>query len=271
MAFLAVVLILVVAGPILWQIPRALWPIRLNSDATRFRGLYRRYNVETFTGYASDVRQWTDTKTYGSTVTGTTVGTVGANGFVTGTTTYRDNRRHSSISHTGFFLTDEAGRTGRFDAANVTPSIGEGHLVSAAWIVRNGKAGPAFLVYNHTTGMFYIETHRGRGTGRPKRGLVNMVVTLPLIHSALFVLALPVYVLVGFGIRAQLNLFRKFGVRPLAAKVQRRAAEMPPAPVVTPEAARDLAAQVKEITALHQSGALTAEEFTAAKARLLDS
>ncbi|MGO9581633.1 MAG: SHOCT domain-containing protein [Acidimicrobiales bacterium] len=176
-------------------------------------------------------------------------------------------------NHTAFFLTDQTGVTHDIDAANVGPSIGTGHLVSAAWLVHNGKPGTAFLVYNHTTGSVYVEA-----TGKElfaARGLVRMVFKLPLANAVILALAIvpiPILVVVGLGARAQLRLFRRFGVRPLVAHLERCAAGMPPAQVaaiVTPNATDHLASQMRQITDLHESGALSPEEFKAAKTKLL--
>ncbi len=43
----------------------------------------------------------------------------------------------------------------------------------------------------------------------------------------------------------------------------------PPAPAPAPPAASDSAEQIEKLAELHTSGALTDEEFTAAKAKLL--
>lgn len=264
-----VFLIVVVLSPILWQIPRAFWPVRLDSGGSRFKSLYRRYSVQTFTGYASEIRSWQESRTMRNTMTGHVQGTVDSFGNVSGTATVRNNQRTYTLYHTAFFLTGSSGQTSSFDAINVMPSIGNGHLVSVAWLVHNRKPGPAFLVYDHTAGTWTLETHKGRGLRKNRRGLVNMVVTLPVVYAAIFVLAVPVYVLVGIGTRTQLNLFGKFGVRPLLARVQADAANMPSPHVDAPVPVIDLATQVKEITALHESGALSHEEYQAAKAKLL--
>ena len=48
--------------PILWQLPRTFWPLHLDSTATRFTGLYRRYSIDTFTGHVSNVQTSADTE-----------------------------------------------------------------------------------------------------------------------------------------------------------------------------------------------------------------
>ena len=277
MSSLGVIAFLVIL-PVLWQVPRTFWPVRMNAAGTHFIGLYRRYSVTTFTGYVSDIREWTDKMTIGS-VTASTSGTViGSN--VSATTTYHDGRRTFSTFHNAFFLTDGTGRTQSVDAANVSPSVGDGHLVSVAWLVHNGKTGNAFLVYNHTTNQAFVEATR-HGMRNARRGLVRMILPLPTAYVVLLVLCIvtiPLVMVLGLGVEWQARQFRKRGARPLIDALHRRAAEVPPrptpAPVAVPSQAQpnvviDLAAQVKEITSLHESGALTNEEFQAAKTKLL--
>jgi hypothetical protein len=269
------VVLVLVFGPILWQLPRIVWPVRLDSSGTRFTGLYRRYSIQTFTGYASGIRTWTgatlQTGSVSASATGQMIG-----GSFTGSATVSDTRRTFTTEHTGFFLTDEAGVVREVDAANVSPAIGDGHLVSAAWLVHNHKPRNAFLVYNHTTGSVYVEATR-RGGLNARGGLFKMVITLPLVYQVLLWLAIvtiPVILTVALGATGQLWWFRKRGVRPLMAVLERRAAEMPShrlAAAPTYSAGTiDLASQVKELTALHHSGSLTSEEFQAAKAKLLE-
>jgi hypothetical protein len=273
------VISVVVLIPILWQIPRTFWPVRLNPTGTRFTGLYGRYSVDSFTGYVSDVQDWTDKMTVGS-VSASTSGTVIGNSVMASTTVH-DGRRTFSTFHDGFFLTDEAGRTRTIDAANVSPVVGEGHLVSAAWLVHNGKSGNAFLVYNHTTDQVWIEQTRS-GMRNAPRGLIRMILPLPTIYVVVLTVLIVTFPLVfafGLGVQWQSRRFRKHGARPLIDALQRRAAGMPPrraqasaaVPAQAQPAVIDLAAQVKEITLLHDSGALTDDEYQAAKTKLLST
>ena len=272
---IGLVILVVVFGPILWQLPRIFWPVRLDSSGTRFTGLYGRYSIETFTGYASSTRNWTGSTLNTGSVTASATGQM-IGGSFTGSATVSDTRRTFVTAHTGFFLADEAGVVRAVDAANVSPATGEGHLVSAAWLVHNHKPGNAFLVYNHSTGRVYVES-TPRGGLNARRGLVKMVFTLPLLYQAVLwiaIVTIPVILLFVLGAEGQLWWFRKRGVRPLTAVLERRAAEMPSrrvaaAPMHT-AGTIDLASQVKELTALHHSGSLTSEEFQAAKAKLLE-
>jgi hypothetical protein len=83
-------------------------------------------------------------------------------------------------------------------------------------------------------------------------------------------------IILGLGAHWQVKWFRKRGVKPLVASLSKQAAQMPP---VQPTAAStrssaavgDLASQMREIAEMHQSGALSVEEFHAAKAKLLET
>lgn len=268
-------LIFVATFPVWWQIPRVFWPVRMDSGGTRFTGLYRRYSVRTFTGYASDIGSRTDKLT---------VGSVSAHTTVTGgvaSTTVSDNRTTMKRLHTEFFLTDATGATQSVDAVNVGPSIGAGHLVSAAWMVHNGKVGNAFLVFNHTTNRVYVEKTQ-RGSRNADRGLAKMLIPLPTIYVVLMVLAIvtfPLLALYGLAAMWHMRAFRTRGSRPLVNRLHQTAAGMTPAnqpaSIVVPNQSPpqetiDLVSQVKEMKALHDSGALTAAEYDAAKAKLLE-
>lgn len=267
-------LIFVATLPVWWQIPRVFWPVRMDSDGMRFTGLYRRYSVRTFTGYASDIRTRTDKLTVGSLSAHTTV-TAGV-----ASTTVADNRTTMERLHTEFFLTDPSGATQSVDAVNVGPSIGAGHLVSAAWMVHNGKVGNAFVVYNHTTSRYFVEKTR-RGSRNADRGLAKMLIPLPTIYVVLMVLAIvtfPLLAIYGLAVMWHMRRFFKRGCRPLLKRLDATAAGMPPAAqpkaIVVPDQAPpreiDLVSQVKGMNDLRESGALTDEEYAAAKAKLLE-
>jgi hypothetical protein len=246
----------------------------MDSGGTQFTGLYRRYSVRTFTGYASDIGTRTDKLTVGSISAHTTVTGGMAN------TSVSDNRTTMKRLHTEFFLTDAAGATQSVDAVNVGPSIGAGHLVSVAWMVHNGKVGNAFLVYNHTTNLVYVETTQ-RGSRNADRGLAKMLIPLPTIYVVLMVLAVvtfPLLAIYGLAAMWHMRAFRNRGSKPLVSRLHQTAATMPPAArpasIVIPDQPRapqiDLVSQVKEMNALRESGALTEAEFEAAKAKLLE-
>ena len=271
-------LIILVGLPLAWQVPRLIWPVRLNSTATAFTGLYRRYSIETATGYASRVQNWTGQHLSTGGVSAQTTGMV-IGSTVSASTTVSDTRRTFVTKHTGFFLDDQRGTVEEVDAANVGPSLTDGHLVSVAWLVHNGKRGNAFVVYNHTTRSGWVETTR-TGERAAKRGLVRMVLTIPLVLQILLFLAIvtiPVMIVIALAAQSQVGWFRKRAVRPLIAVMEREAAEMPSRAganasqrTAAIQADPDLAAQIKAITALHESGSLTADEFQAAKAKLLE-
>jgi hypothetical protein len=227
-ALILIVLCVFVIWPFLLQIPRVFWPVRLDSSASRFTGLYRRYRVVTVTGHASDIRTFT--------TVGRQTGSVSGSAVVTGSSAQVrlfDTRRNWTTDHTTFFVQDASGATAHFDAANVNPAVGEGHLVSVAHLVHNRKAGNAFVVYNHTTGNAFVE-RISRGQLAPRRGLVRMMRPLSDYHIAgltLLIVTIPIVLVIGLGLEGQLRWFQRGGVRPLLAVMQAQAAKLRAAPV----------------------------------------
>ena len=158
--------------------------------------------------------------------------------------------------------------------------------MSVAQLVHNGQAGNTFLVYDHTTDQYYTEQTR-RSMRNAGRGLTKMVLRLPLaIQVLLFVaiVTIPLMLIFGIGGQWQLRRFRKrrhHGIRALVTAFIQAAALMPAAPSAATASrppqnlpgagAPDLVAQVQQITELHMAGALTAQEFQLAKARLLNT
>ena len=70
-----------------------------------------------------------------------------------------------------------------------------------------------------------------------------------------------------------MNYQARLNAQAIADELKRNAAEMPAGPSAPASGATnslDLASQLKKLTDLHQSGALTADEFQASKAKLLD-
>lgn len=264
--------------PALWQVPRMFLPVRMDAAGTHFTGLYRRYSVRTHTGYVSDIQTHTDKFQTGH-VTASTSGMMTGSMF-SGSTTFYDGRVTHKRQHTKFFLTDGSGSAQPVDTVNVNPSIGEGHLVSVAWLIHNGKTGNAFLIYNHTTRRVRAEPVRLGWLSAPY-GLSKMVLPLPAAYMILLcvlLVTIPLQLAFVFAAKWQAGRFLKHGSEPLTAAMRRRAETMPSHLVNLnaipaqpgPSEVIDLAAQMKEISALHDSGALTDEEFQAAKTRLLE-
>jgi Short C-terminal domain len=70
-----------------------------------------------------------------------------------------------------------------------------------------------------------------------------------------------------------MNYQARLNAQALADELKRNGAETPARPSAPASGAAnslDLASQLKDLTDLHQSGALTADEFQASKAKLLD-
>jgi hypothetical protein len=272
---IAIVLLVVVFGPVVWQIPKALWPARLNRSATRFTGLYRRWKVETITGRVGGHESGSSSRTIGNV-------TAYASGDVI---TVSDRRHHFQTDYDSFFLTDADGATHAIRTANVLPSVGEGHLVSAAVLAHGGKTGYAFVVYNHSTGTYHTMQHYRRGLDvPPKRSFARMVFHLGAFHQLVAILCAGLGILLGILAHVQMARFNKFGVKPLLRVMEQRAAEESSADARTHEVAErtlpraptpaepspDIVEQIHRLAELHGSGALSAEQFEAAKAKLLD-
>jgi hypothetical protein len=278
-AFIVIVVvavIIVVFVPILWQIPKSFWPVRLNRSATRFTGLYRRYAVDTVTGYASGHESSSSERTFGASG-GQVSGWVGSDGSFTGSVSTRTGKTFNTL-YDKFYLTTADGTTQTITTANVSPSVGEGHLISAAVLVHGSRRGYAFVVYNHTTGQWWIERYR-RGRDVPPKGThLRMVWHLGPIHQLVALLMVGLGILLGILAQSQLAAFRKLGLKRLLSKMEQSAHEVSATtaarttavspPVDTPPAA-NIAAQVRELSELTASGALSAEQFEAAKAKLL--
>jgi hypothetical protein len=276
LTFIVIVVMIVAFGPILWQVPKALWPLRLNRSATRFTGLYRRYAIETITGYASGHASSTSSRTIGGRSGGTVNGTISGDTIFASISAPTAGHTFNTL-HDMFYVTEADGRTRAIRTANVSPSVGEGHLVSAALLVHGARPGNAFVVYNHTIGEWWIERYR-RGRDVPPKGThLRMVWHLGAIHQLIALLCAGLGILLGILAQTQLAAFRKIGVKPLISLMERRPQEVLamaaqttalPSPVV-PGPGADIATQVRELTELYSSGALSAEQFEAAKGKLL--
>jgi len=229
-------------------------PLRVSDkDPWRLAGPYWRYKILTFTGYASDVAQRSDSYTTGS--IGSSLGANGQGSSVRGSIST------SVVVVDRFFLADDQGQAQSFQLSGFNAGIGEGHLVSVAW-VKHGRAKKAryFMVHNHTTGQsFFSDSDIRKGITFPFP---------PLYVAVLILMVLPLAVLVPFGIVDiwQVRCFKRKGVRPL---IEALAANAPGPPRTAPAPADSVAAQIDRIVVLHESGKLSEAEFEAAKAKLL--
>jgi hypothetical protein len=226
--------------------------------------MFRRYAIHTFTGYASDVGKRGDSYTSGSTNSTTTTTADSRTTSVTnsiGTTVVVTDR---------FFLTNGEGRVQSFEGTNFEAQVGNGHLVSLAWVIRGRKkSGPYFLIYNHATDEVFFNDKA-----------IRKAVTFPYpaIYIAiliLMVLPFPVVIFFALAEMVQMAMFHRAGAKPLVASFQSEAANLPVRADSTPHTsqvaatATDIAAALKEITALRDSGALSQAEFETAKTKLL--
>lgn len=249
--------------PLLLRAPKALTPLRISTDQpSRFSGLFRRYAVHTFTGYASDVDKRGDSYTKGS--ISSTAGTDRNSATMTGSIDTE------VVVTDRFFLTDAQGQVQSFEGTDFEAHIGNGHLVSLAWVIRGRKkSGPYFLIYNHVTGESFFNKKAIRKA---------LTFPYPAIYIAILILMiLPFPVVIFFGLAElwQMARFQRAGVKPLIASLESGAdglanrAESTTRDSPAAAAATDIASALKEITALRDSGDLSQTEFEAAKARLL--
>ena len=132
--------------PMLLRAPKALVPLRVDKDnPSRFSGLFRRYAIHTYTGFASDAGKRSDSYTSGNITSSSNSegGVASVSGSIQTEVVVTDR----------FFLDDGQGSTRPFEGSGFNARVGNGHLVSLAWVTHGfGKSGPYFLIYNQTTG-----------------------------------------------------------------------------------------------------------------------
>jgi Short C-terminal domain len=166
-------------------------------------------------------------------------------------------------------------------------AVGDGHLVSAAWVIPPRKnAGPYFLVRNHTTRQsFFNKMSTQKVMTFPYPKLYIAMLTLML-------LPLPFVILFAFTSWWQIGGFKRSGVKPLLAVLESDAAKLtgpPPTERAQPERVVDgrdgatleatpsadaqgvasTSSELQRLADLHQQGLLTGDEFAKAKAKLL--
>jgi hypothetical protein len=248
--------------PLLLRTRKAFTPLRVSSrDPSRFAGGFHRYAIHTFTGYASDVNRDTDSITTGS--IGSSMSPDGKVASVSGSIDT------SVVSTDRFFLTDGQGQVHGFSAPHFGAQVGNGHLVSVAWVIHGrSKKGAYFLLYNHTLERTFFSVKAIRAALTSPHS--------PYYIALLILLILPIPVLVVFGLveMVRVGQFKRTGARPLIERLQAEAAELPrtavPNATVT-QASPTFARELREVTELRDSGAITQEEFEAAKAKLLST
>ncbi|HEX5714460.1 MAG TPA: SHOCT domain-containing protein [Solirubrobacterales bacterium] len=246
--------------PMLLRAPKALSPLRVKAeDPSRFAGLFRRYAIHSFTGYASDVGKRSDSYTRGSIDGGGGVETgVSVSGSIDTEVVVTDR----------FFLTNAEGKSMSFEGTGFEALVGNGHVVSLVWVIRGRKrSGSFFLIFDQTTGETFFNEKK-----------ISKAITFPYPSAylgllCLMLLPLPVVAFFWLAEAWQVGRLKRAGVRPLLAALQADAAGLPPEPepaaVTVSAGAGDIASGLKELAALRESGSLSELEFEAAKARLL--
>jgi hypothetical protein len=257
--------------PMLLRAPKALVPLRVDSgDPSRLSGLFRRYAIHTYTGFASDAGKRSDSYTSGNiTSSSNSDGVVASVGGSIETQVVVTDR---------FFLDDGQGNTHPFEGSGFDARVGNGHLVSLAWVTHGfGRSGPYFLIYNQTTGETFFNEKA-----------ITKKITFPyptLYIALLFLMILPIPVLILFALieRWQRFRFERAGVKPLLGALAAQA----PSPEARPRSvegalsssaiaaanpvseSNDLAGALREVAALRSSGAISEAEFIAAKEKIL--
>lgn len=153
-------------------------------------------------------------------------------------------------------------------------------------LTEKGLDGEVTLTTTHVTLRHYWQSKNGRGTATYPLSSVTGVEFRPGALQARFTLVIsggvqrsdkkgdPLTVLVGKKNIAQFEQMRDLILQGIdahqtAARAQAAQAAVQAAAAAQPAAAPSLAQQIQQLAALHAQGVLTAEEFAAAKARLL--
>lgn len=250
--------------PMLLRIPKALSPLRVDArEPSRFSGVFRRYAVHSFTGYASNVGKRGDSYTTGS---------VSSSGGSNGQTSVTTSINTEVVVSDSFFLTDAQGQVKSFEGTGFDALVGNGHLVSLAWVIRGRKrSGPYFLIYNHATGETFFNDKAIR------KAMTFPYPTLYIALLCLMILTFPVLIFFALVDMWQVGRFHRAGVRPLLASLDSKARvaglparqEAQSAATQAAASGNDITSALKELVALRDSGGLSEDEFAAAKDRLL--
>jgi hypothetical protein len=255
--------------PMLVSVPRVFSRLRVSSeDPTRFEGWwFRHYALAAYTGYASDVLKRGDAYVTGS--ISSTVEHHGVGGYgitapvakITGTT------KTDVVVVDTFVLDDGRGRPASFSVKGFDAQIGDGHAVSVASLRRRKGDWQPFLIYNRTT---------NRNFGNPKP-IGKLVFPFPrgyVILVCLTGLGIPVVLILAIRSAFQQRFFNSKGFKPLNDTMIAQANALPGpiragAPTAAVPAGGGIASDLQQLSALRESGALSEEEFAAAKASLL--
>lgn len=269
-----VVLAIIFYYPLWWFLIKLSVPVRMGAgDPPRFKGIHRRDHLFGLTGRAAGA-----STNHASLTSGSVSGYVNDGyGYV-----------HGSVSTTvqvtnNFFLTLPNGAVNHIQLVDFSAGIGEGHVVSVAGTTRKGAGGAYFFVYNHTTNQRYWKL-KDFGPLKP-----NVFMQVWLALNLITLWPGPVLLIVAIYFRVvNWPMFRSRGSRPMVNWLQQRAqqisapgpAPLPPSPQPAPATppmfvgaeplqGHSIANSLKDLDALRMSGALTAEEFETAKARVL--
>jgi len=223
--------------------------------------MFRRYAIHSFTGYATDVDKRSDSYTKGSISSAT-----GANHSVDVTGSINTE----VVVTDRFFLTDTQGQTQSFEGSGFEARVGNGHLVSMAWAIRGRRrSGRYFLIFNHATGEAFFNDKAIR------KDLTFPYPTIYMGILTLMILPFPVLIFFALVDMWQVGRFKRSGAQPLLAMLESKATGLSALAESTAQASpaasstTNIASALQEIAALRDSGALSRDEFEAAKAKLL--
>jgi hypothetical protein len=250
-----------VCAPVLLRTPRFVFPLKVDpGDPTRFKGLWlRRYRIVTVTGWANDVA-----KGRHSVVTGSVTSRMNTDGGVIGVS---GQTQTEVVVTDSFFLRCSDGHIESISVTGFEAHIANGHCVSVVGYAK-GNRSRYFLICDHTT---------NNGFWNTKALYPLWIPQVPIYIAAMIFTGIGFGVVVIYGIAGsvQAALFRKRGVAPLYASLNEKAASLPRPPTDSPSASAatagstGIAAELERLTALRESGALSDDEFSAAKASLL--
>jgi hypothetical protein len=181
-------------------------PLEIAPDLDRFAPPFAKHRLYSFTGRAGGVTKNVASYTSGGVSTdyeGNTTGSIST----------------SIVTKDQFFLTAENGSVHPVSLQDWDVPIGEGHVVSVAWTIREGRnTGPYFLVFNHTTNLYYTMDSVVRSVqGSVKNGCLTMIVVF-------FTLPFSLIPLIGWP--RQLREFKANGIEPLLAHMRSAASSI---------------------------------------------
>jgi len=262
-----IVISVLVCLPMLLLAPRVFSQLRVSAeDPTRFEGRwFRHYSLAAYTRYASDVLKRGDAYVTGS-INSTIEHHAGSVGIIPVAKVTGKTETEMVVVDT-FILNDRSGQPASFSVNGFDAQIGDGHCVSVASLQRRNGDWKPFVIYNRTT-------DRSFGNEQPIRKMVFPFPRGYVILVCLTGLGIPVAFTLWFRSNLQQRFFNSKGFKPLNDEMIAQAKALPSpiragAPAAAAPSGGGIASDLQQLSALRESGALSEEEFAAAKASLL--